>query len=218
VALVLATSVLPRGDVLVAALVLTGLECAVAGVALRRPHLVTPAPGFICAAWLVFATDTFGGEVDWFTLPSGIALLAVVSIERRASRILERPPMAQELLIAEYLGMFLLVAAALVETISIGPVRGLVAVAGGVALASWGALTRVRRRVWFGAAVVGVAVTLILTGPIARLVPSLRGSALWGVLALAGLVLIVAATVLERGREKVTAFVRRLDLLMEGWE
>jgi hypothetical protein len=72
--------------------------------------------------------------------------------------------------------------------------------------------------VWFGAAVVGVAVTLILTGPIARLVPSLRGSALWGVLALAGLVLIVAATVLERGREKVTAFVRRLDLLMEGWE
>jgi hypothetical protein len=41
---------------------------------------------------------------------------------------------------------------------------------------------------------------------------------LWGLLAGAGLVLIVAATMLERGRERLAAFVRRLDALMEGWE
>jgi hypothetical protein len=28
----------------------------------------------------------------------------------------------------------------------------------------------------------------------------------------------VAATMLERGRERLTVFVRRLDDLMEGWE
>jgi hypothetical protein len=172
----------------------------------------------MCLAWLVFAADAFQSQVDWFTLPSGLALLATVAIERRATRILGRSPMVEELLAVEYLGMFLVVAAALVETITIGPVRGLIAVAGGVALASWGALTLVRRRVWFGASVVGAAVTLMLAGPIARLVPQLHGSALWGVLAVAGIVLIVAATVLERGREKVAAFGRRLDLLMEGWE
>jgi peptidoglycan/LPS O-acetylase OafA/YrhL len=123
-----------------------------------------------------------------------------------------------ELLVAEYVGMALVVAAALVETISIGPMRGLVPVAAGVLLAGWGELTRVRRRVWFGAATVVVAAILMLAGPIAKLVPEVRGPALWGLLAAAGLVLIVAATMLERGRERLTTFVRRLDDLMEGWE
>ena len=214
----LATSVLPRRDVLEAALVLTGVECAVAGVALRRPHLVMLAPVFVCAAWLVFAADALRGEIQWFTVPSGVALLAVTSIERSARRAVGRPPVSPELLGAEYLGMALAVAAALVETIAIGPVRGLVAVAAGAGLGAWGGLTRVRRRAWFGAAAVIVAVVLILAGPIARLVPQVRGPALWVLLAVVGLVLIVAATMLERGRAKVAAFVRRLDRLMEGWE
>jgi hypothetical protein len=216
--LVLAGQVLPRRDVLEAALVLTGVECAVAGVALRRPHLVTPAPVFVCAAWLVFAADAFAGEAQWFTVPSGIALLAVVSIERRAERLLERRPFPTEMLVAEYLGMVLVVGVALAETISVGPLRGLVAVGLGALLAAWGALTRVRRRAWAGAATVVVALVLMLAGPIARLVPEVRGPALWGLLAAAGLVLIVAATMLERGREQLSAFVRRLDSLMEGWE
>jgi hypothetical protein len=72
--------------------------------------------------------------------------------------------------------------------------------------------------VWFGAATVVVAAILMLAGPIAKLVPEVRGPALWGLLAAAGLVLIVAATMLERGRERLTTFVRRLDDLMEGWE
>jgi hypothetical protein len=217
-ALVLSAQALPRRDVLEAALVLAGVECAVAGVALRRPHLVTPSPVFVCAAGLVFAADAFAGEVQWFTVPSGLAILAVVGIERRARRLLGRPLVPTELLVAEYVGMALVVAAALIETISIGPVRGLVAVAAGVLLAGWGALTHVRRRLWFGAATVVVAAILMLAGPIAKLVPEVRGPALWGLLAAAGLVLIVAATMLERGRERLTVFVRRLDDLMEGWE
>jgi hypothetical protein len=71
---------------------------------------------------------------------------------------------------------------------------------------------------WFGAATVVVAAILMLAGPIAKLVPEVGGPALWGLLAAAGLVLIVAATMLERGRERLTVFVRRLDDLMEGWE
>jgi hypothetical protein len=217
-ALLLSTLALPRREVLEAALVLTGVECAVAGVALRRPHLVTPAPVFVCAAWLVFAADAFRGDVQWFTIPAGVALLAAVAVERRARRLLERPTMPTELLVAEYLGMSLIVVPALVETITIGPARGLIAIAAGVALAAWGGLTRVRRRVWFGSAAVAVAAILMLAGPIARLVPGVRGPALWGLLAGAGLVLIVAATMLERGRERLAAFVRCLDALMEGWE
>lgn len=217
-ALALSAQALPRRDVLEAALVLTGVECAVAGVALRRPHLVTPSPVFVVAAWLVFAADAFAGEVQWFTVPSGLAILTVVGIERRARRLLERPLVPAELLVAEWAGMALVVVAALVETISVGPVRGLVAIAAGASLAGWGALTRVRRRVWFGAAAVVLAAVLMLGGPLAKLVPEVRGPALWGLLAAAGLVLIVAATMLERGRERLSAFVRRLDALMEGWE
>jgi hypothetical protein len=217
-ALALSLQALPRRDVLEASLVLTGVECAVAGIALRRPHLVTPSPIFIAAAWLVFAADAFRGQVQWFTIPCGIALLAVVSIERRARRLLGRNEVTTELLVAEYVGMTLVVAAALIETIAIDAVRGVVAIGAGSALAGWGALSRVRRRAWFGAAAVVVAAVLMLAGPLARLVPDVRGPALWGLLAASGLVLIVAATMLERGRERLAAFVRRLDALMEGWE
>jgi hypothetical protein len=218
VALGLAAEALPRRDVLEAALVLTGVEFAVAGVTLRRPHLVAPAPLFVLAAWLVFATDAFTAEVQWFTVPSGVAMLAVVAIERRARRIEDVPPVSIELLTLEYTGMLLLVGAALMETIAIGPLRGLVAVAAGAGLAVWGAITRVRRRAWFGAAAVGAAGALMLAGPIARLVPRFRGPALWALLVVVGAMLIVAATMLERGRAKVAELVRRLDRLMEGWE
>jgi hypothetical protein len=217
IALALAIDVLPRRDVLEAALLLTGVEFAVAGVALRRPHLITPAPAFVAAAWFVFASDAFHGELQWFTVPAGIGLLAVSAIERRANRLTERRS-APELLVVEYLGMALVVSVALVETISIGPERGLLAIAGGAGLTAWGAVTKVRRRAVFGAASVLVAVVLMLVGPLARLVPQVRGPALWGLIVGVGTVLLVAATMLERGRVKVAAVIRRLDTLMEGWE
>lgn len=219
VSLLLALSVLPqRRDVLEAALVLTGVECAVAGLALRLPRLVTLAPGFVLLAWLVYASEAFRGEVQWFTVPAGIAILAGSSIERRARRIVGSSPNSPEVLLAEFVGMVLVVAVASVETITIGPIRGPIAILGGASLAAWGVLTRVRRRVWFGSAAATLGVALMVVGPIARLVPEFRGPALWGLLIAVGVTMIVAATLLERGRAKIGALVRRLDRLMEGWE
>jgi hypothetical protein len=94
----------------------------------------------------------------------------------------------------------------------------LFAVALGTGLAAWGALSKIRRRVLFGAGAAMLAVALMLGGPIARLVPNVTGAALWIALAATGVVLIVLATGLERGRATVSATIRRLDSLMEGWE
>jgi hypothetical protein len=216
--LVLAASVLPRGDVLEAALLLTGIECATAGLILRRTHLVAVSPLFAAAAWLLYASEAFRGEVQWFTVPSGLALLALVTIERDGRARSNRSRVTPELLALEVTGMVVCVAAALVEIVTVSPIRGSVAIVLGAGLATWGAMTEVRRRATFGAATVVLAVVLLLAVPIADLVPHVRGPALWLVLAGAGLVFILVATMLERGRTKVRELLRRLDELTEGWE
>jgi hypothetical protein len=216
--LALAASILPRGDVLEAALLLTALECATAGLILRQTHLVALSPLFATSAWLIYATEAFRGEVQWFTVPSGLALLALVAIEREGRARSDRSRVSPELLAVELTGMVLILAASLIEIVTISPIRGLIAIALGVGLATWGAMTRVRRRAAFGASSVVVAVLLLLAVPLADLVPHVRGPALWLVLAGAGLVFILVATLLERGRTKVRELLRRLDELTEGWE
>jgi len=216
--LVIAASVLPRGDVLEVALLLTGLECGTAGVILGRTHLVAISPLFPTVAWIVYASEAFRGEVQWFTVPSGFALLALVAIERRGRVRADLAPRTSELLAIEYTGMVSVVAAALVEIVTISPLRGPLAIGWGIGLGAWGALTHVRRRAAFGAGTVASAVILLLAVPIARLVPAMRGPALWLALAGAGLGFILVATMLERGRTKVREVLRRLDELTEGWE
>ncbi len=167
---------------------------------------------------MLFASEALAGEAQWFTVPIGIALLAVVGIARAARRHEPEPLMPPALLGLEYLGMALVVGDGLVESITRSPSRGLFALAFGVGLAVWGALTRVRRRAAFGAGAAVLGVALMVGGPIARLAPRVKGPALWVVLAAAGVVLIAIATGLERGRAKVATAIRRLDILMEGWE
>jgi hypothetical protein len=216
--MLLAASVLPRGDVLEVALILTGLECATAGVILGRTHLVAISPLFPTVAWLVYASEAFRGEVQWFTVPSGIALLALVTIERRGREKAGVIPRTPELLAIEYAGMASVVAASLVEIVTISPLRGPLAIGWGIGLGAWGALTHVRRRTAFGAGTVALSVILLLAVPIADLVPTMRGPALWLALAGAGLAFILVATMLERGRTKVREVLRRLDDLTQGWE
>jgi peptidoglycan/LPS O-acetylase OafA/YrhL len=217
-ALLIAASVLPRGDVLEVALLLTGLECATAGVILGRTHLLAISPLFPTIAWLVYAAEAFRGEVQWFTVPSGIALLALVTIERRGREKAGAVPRTPELLAIEYTGMVSVVAASLVQIVAISPLRGPLAIGLGIGLATWGALTRVRRRAAFGAGTVAFALILLVAVPIADLVPAMRGPALWLVLAGAGLAFILVATMLERGRTKVREVLHRLDDLTAGWE
>jgi len=213
-----AASALPRKDLLEVALLVVGVQTTTAGIVLRRPEPLYASPLLFCAAWLLFASEALAGEVQWFTVPIGIALLSVVGVGRAARRGQGDPPASAELLVLEYLGMAFVVGDGLAESIATSPARGLFALAFGVGLAAWGALTRVRRRALFGAGAALVAVALMLGGPIARLVPKTTGPALWVALAASGVVLIALATGLERGRATVAEAIRRLDALMEGWE
>ncbi len=218
VTIVVAASALPRRDLLEVALSVAGIQTATLGIALRRPEPLYASPLLFCGAWMLFASEALAGEAQWFTVPIGIALLAVVGIARAARRHEPEPLMPPALLGLEYLGMALVVGDGLVESITRSPSRGLFALAFGVGLAVWGALTRVRRRAAFGAGAAVLGVALMVGGPIARLAPRVKGPALWVVLAAAGVVLIAIATGLERGRAKVATAIRRLDILMEGWE
>jgi hypothetical protein len=105
-----------------------------------------------------------------------------------------------------------------VEIFAIGPMRGLVAVGVGLSLSLWGVVTKVRRRLFGGLVGVVTAVTLMLVGPIARLVPAVEGPVLWAALVLLGVLLVVVATSLERGRARLARSLRRLDEMLGAWE
>lgn len=216
--IVVAGSAWPRRDLLEVALLVLGIQAAAAGIVLRRPEPLYASCLLFCGAWLLFASESLSGEVQWFTVPIGIALLSIVAIGRAARRHQGLPPTSPELLSLEFLGMTLVVGAGLAETVVASPERGLFALVAGIGLAAWGALTKIRRRVFFGAGAVVLAVTLMLGGPIARMVPNVTGPALWITIAATGVVLIALATGLERGRATVAATIRRLDSLTEGWE
>jgi hypothetical protein len=169
-------------------------------------------------AWVAFISEALQGEAQWFTVPLGIAMLVVVAAWRADRRSRGEPVATVQVTILELLAIGLVVGASLVEVFTVGPVRGLVALGAGAAIAAWGALTKVSRRLLAGAGAVLLGVVLMIAGPIARLVPEVKGAVLWVVLGVAGVVLIVVATGLERGRERIAAAVRRVDELMEGWE
>jgi hypothetical protein len=209
---------LPLRGPLISALAAAGVGTAAAGLTLRGRIQLYTAPLLLCGAWLVFASDALAGNPEWFTVPSGLALLTVVDLARWTRRSVGRAVATPELLALEVLGLGFLVGAALSQSLSRGPLYGLLAVALAAGVMAWGGLTRVRRRVAAGAGVSLVAVGLMLAAPIAHQLPEFRGAALWIAVAVVGAVLVVVATFLERGLARLRATARRLGELMEGWE
>jgi hypothetical protein len=217
-AVLLALWAWPRVDLLETALVVAGLQSAVLGVMIRRSEPLVAAPVLLCSAWLLFASRSLTGETQWFTVPIGIATLVVVSVIRDARRGGDRLPVDPVIVALDLAGMTFLVGASLVETLSVSPLRGLLAIGLGTVIMGWGALTQVRRRAAFGVATVVLAVALLLVAPVARIVPAIHGAAVWAALVVAGIVFIAAASGLERGRATVNAVVRRLSEVTRGWE
>jgi peptidoglycan/LPS O-acetylase OafA/YrhL len=113
--------------------------------------------------------------------------------------------------------MTYLVGGALAQSIVGHPAFALLSTALGSALAAWGAVTRVRRRAVFGAATVALSIVLLIGVPLAGLLPRVRGAALWMTIAAVGLVAIVAAAQLERGRTRLRRVVQRLHDLTVDW-
>jgi hypothetical protein len=213
-----AGSALPRRTPLEAVLLAAAVESAAAGLILGRPRLLHASPPLLCGAWLLFASEALRGDPQWFTAPIGLTLLAVVELARWNRRREHAPVVDERLLAAEVLGIAFLAGASLVQTVVEGATNGMVAVLIGIAVSAWGVLTRVRRRVYAGVGVTVLSVFLMVAVPLARVIPEVRGPALWATLAAIGVALIVIATTLEQGRARLQATIRRLGELMAGWE
>lgn len=222
----------PRRDLVVAALLVAGTEAAAVGITLRHAGILALCPPLLCSAWLVYASEALTGDPQWFTVPIGVALLAVVEIGLRnrpaepeeptvgtraaADEAFPLVPIDELLPMLDLLGMALVVGASLVEIVAISPGRGIVAVLLAAVIGAFGILTRTKRRVFFSMGSVLAAVFLMIGVPLARLV-RFQGTALWVALAAAGAILVVIATTLEQARARVNAVVHKLSGLMEGW-
>jgi CDP-diglyceride synthetase len=130
--------------------------------------------------------------------------------------------LAAALGVTEYAGMAFVVGAAVARAL-VGEVwMGVLAVALGAALAGWGAVTKVRRRAFVGAGTVVVSLVLMIVVPIGRYLGQqprlLEGATLWIIVAAMGLVALLVAAFLERGRARVQQFVRRINDLTADWE
>jgi hypothetical protein len=216
----LATSLWPDRRGLVAVLAIFGLETAVFGLALRRATVLVFAPPLLCASWLLFATQgAGGGDVQWVTVPIGIAILAVVEIAR-CSRTPEFPKAVTQsaLPLLEIIGIAFVVGASLVAALTTSSLHGFTMAFWGGLISVWAVITRVRRRLQFGAAIATLGLLLVVAVPMARLVPEIRGVALWATLAGVGALLLLIATTLEQTRARVGAALRRLGELTEVWE
>ncbi len=200
------------------AILLTGTELAAIGVARKRPALLDAAPSFFCLAWVVFAVETLAGEPSWVTVPAGATLLLTVSLARHQRRATGASPATPLLTALEVTGMALVVASPLVESIvsSLAYVPLLMVL--GAALAAWGSLSRVRRRLVGGVATVVAGVAVLVLVPMVDVARRVTGVWVWLAVAAVGLVAILVAAFLEQSRSAIRRTVGRVRDLTADWE
>jgi hypothetical protein len=209
---------LPDRSPLVAALLVCGIESAAAGLMLRRAEPLVLSPLLLSGAWILFAREAFAGDPQWFTVPLGLAVLAVVEVLRWDLRRRGKPTHAPELLALEIAGFAFLIGASPFGVTQGSSWAGAVGVALGVMVAGWGALTRVRRRLWLGLAAGVGSLLLMVIVPLAQEPPDVAGAALWVLLAITGIAVVLVATALERWKARIGAGMHRLGVLLSGWE
>ncbi len=188
------------------------------GTVLRRLEITAGGPVLLLASWLVFASDALAGNPEWFTVPVGVTILVVESFLRALDRQRGGSGRRPELVAVDLVGMGFIVGAPLVQIVVDDVAYGLLAITFGVLVATWGAVTRVRRRALFGAGTVVAAVFAMIALPLADLVPRLTGATLWITIAALGLLALLVAAFLEQGRRKMHDAIERLADLTAGWE
>lgn len=215
----LAVGAWPRRDLLTGALLLLAVEVGATAMTTRVRNLFLPVPALVCAAWLTYASGAALGDAQWFTVPIGVTVLAMVDIARWDRRVRGLEPVTSEgLLFLDFAGMAFVVAPSLVEILSKSIGYGLVSVGAGILLLAWADVTRVRRRAVIGALATVVAVFLMIAVPVAQVIPHFKGVHLWLTLATIGGVLILVASTIERSRATVAAGIAKLEQITEGWE
>jgi hypothetical protein len=203
---------------LVGPLVAVASQCAAIGVALWQVWLQALAAPVLCVAWVVFADAALGGDPQWATVPIGLTILVVVGLWRGDRRRRGERLDALDVVVPEMFGIAFLVGAFFVEAVTHALWQAVVVAGLGVAVTVWGVLTRVRRRLVAGGGVVGAGLLLLLAVPLVRLLPSWEGAGPWVLIAGLGLVAVVAASLVERGKAVTRKGVARFGTLTAGWE
>jgi len=217
VAVGIGLAALPNAAPLVPAVAAAAVQVAAAGVALRSLGLQMASPALACSAWLIFASSS-DRPPQWYTLGIGLALLAVVAVWRRDRRLRQLALTPGPVVGLELAGIAFLVGTPMVQAVTDSPLYALEAGAVGILVALWGVVTRVRRRVATGALVVLVAVVLLVAVPLVQLLPAWGGAGVWLLLAGVGLVAVLVATMLERGRAAVRTTLGRIGEVTADWE
>jgi Protein of unknown function (DUF2510) len=209
---------LPSKDLLIVVLLAMGAEFVALGMLASSPALFLASPASACAAWILYASDAVAGEANWFTMPTGVTLLVMVGLVRwiRASRG-SGDVVGIDVVVLELIAMAFTVASPLAQTLAGELWNALLAIGISIGLAAWGVLTKVRRRVAFGALGIVVAVLFLIAVPLTDL-GAWRGPGLWITVIAIGLAAVAVATMIERGRDRLGQIRHHLDDMTEGWE
>ncbi len=203
---------------LAAALAVAAVQAAACGATLELLWVQAVSPMLACAAWLVFASESLPDDPQWWAMPIGVTLLAVVGLWR-SDRGRRGLPLATSPIVAvELAGVSFLVGAWAVQAVVSSLAYTLPLLALGVLIAAWGVVTRVRRRVGEGATVVLAAVVLVVAVPLVHLLPSWGGAGLWILIAGIGVTAVLVASLLEQGRAAVRRSRERFAQVTADWE
>jgi len=203
---------------LVPGLAASALQAATAGIVLRNIVVQMLSPILACASWLVFSSEAMGDNAQWITLPMGLAMLTVVELWRQDRKQHGGSVAATEMVVLELTGVAFLVGASFVQTVTEAVVYAVLAAALGLAVTGWGVLTKVRRRLAAGAAVVLSSLVMLVAVPLVGLLPAWQGAALWGLIAGVGLVALLVASFLDQGKAALHQGLSQFGAATAGWE
>lgn len=198
----------------VAAAVMTGAFGAVNG----QVVLQSLSPLLAAAAWCLWLAQSGSWHPSLVTAAISVALLTVEWLIRAALRAAERPMSSVGVVTLELVAVAFAIATPLVHIVDEPVIPTIAIVLVGAAVAGWGVLTRVRRRLVTGAATVVVGLALLVIVPLVTSGPRWSPAMLWIVLAVVGCIVVVAATIIEKARTAASQATTRFAEMTAGWE
>lgn len=183
---------------------LIGLLYAAASAVYRRMRLGYLAVGMLLTGWFLYAFYVNAWDnlrqLQWYALPAGLYLLGIGFLEwQRGGRTLARW--------LDYAAILLLLGSLFWQTLVFG--WGFALMLGGEGLAAfwWGSARRLRRFFYTG-------MSGVILAALGQLLNALQEVNQWITFGLIGLILVVAAIIVERKLEAIKAWQQ----VLETWE